>query len=769
MNKQIPIILWLLLISTGVPARPQATAPEARMKSWQIHQRLERESPFRDLEWRAVGPRFCGGRIESVAVHPDDPFTIYVGVGAGNIWKSSNNGVTWEPIFEHESTFTIGEVAIAPSDPNILYVGTGEVLMARSSYAGTGVFKSTDAGRTWENVGLHDSHHIGRVLIHPENPNIVYIAAIGHNFSYNQERGLFKTTDGGKTWDRILYISEKVGVIDVEMDPEDDSILYAAAWERDRKPWGHVAAGEGSALYRSKDAGRTWAKLVNGLPDGAHVGRIGVEIAPSHPETVYVLLENRTPRPETEERTERRRRPMTVGGEVYRSDDRGETWEKVNRDYLGTSIGYDWNLLRVSPDDENEIYVGGNRFLLSKDGGKSYTQIGGTVVHLLSKPKREFSLDQHALWIDPKNSDRIILGNDHGLYISYDRTRTWLHVNNLPITEFYAISVDTARPYNIYGGNQDNAAVMGPSTHTPADGEDDPWRYIYLDRWGGGDGFVTLADPTEPDMVYYFSGRSVFRKNMKTGEQGDNIAPQAREDLEGLRFNWMVPFFISPHDSSRLYYGANKVFRSDDKGETWTCISPDLTTDPGPDRQGNVPYGTLTTLSESPLEAGLMYAGSDDGNIQVTRDGGANWTLVNSGLPAKWVSRVTASHFEPGTVYATLTGYREDDFSSYVYLSTDFGKTWVSIASNLPAESANVIQEDPKVEGILYLGTDLGIYVTLDRGKTWHSLSSRLPTAPVHDLAVHPRDDELVIGTHGRSCFILDVEPIRERRMELME
>jgi photosystem II stability/assembly factor-like uncharacterized protein len=496
------------------------------------------------------------------------------------------------------------------------------------------------------------------------------------------------------------------------------------------------------------------------------VGRIGVEIAPSHPETVYALLENRTLRPETEEQTEGRRRPRTMGGEVYRSDDKGETWEKVNKDYLGTSIGYDWNLLRVSPDDENEIYVGGNRFLHSKDGGKSHTQIGGTVVHLLSKPKREFSLDQHALWIDPKNPDRIILGNDHGIYFSYDRTRTWLHVNNLPITEFYAISVDMARPYNIYGGNQDNAAVMGPSTHTPADGEDDPWNYIYLDRWGGGDGFVTLADPTDPDMVYYFSGRSVYRKNMKTGERGDNIAPQAREDLEGLRFNWMVPFFISPHDPSTLYYGANKVFSSDDKGKTWACISPDLTTDPGPDRQGNVPYGTLTTLSESPLEAGLLYAGSDDGNIQVTRDGGANWTLVNSGLPAKWVSRVTASNFEPGTVYATLTGYREDDFSSYVYLSTDFGKTWVSIASNLPAESANVIKEDPKVKDILYLGTDLGVYVTLDRGKTWHSLSGRLPTVPVYDLVVHPRDDELIIGTHGRSCFVLDVNPIRERRTD---
>ena len=761
MRKISSLILSIILSSLVSLAQNNATDAKTRMESWEHHVKLKKESIFKDLVWRAVGPSFCGGRIESIAVHPSHPYTIYVGVGAGNIWKTVNNGITWEPIFENESTFTIGEIAIAPSNPNIIWVGTGEVLMARSSYAGTGVFKSTDAGKTWKNMGLRDSHHIGRVLIDPQNPDVVYVAVIGHNFSFNEERGLFKTTDGGETWDKILYISEKVGVVEVEMDPSDSEILYAAAWERDRKPWGHIVGGEGSGLYKSTDAGRTWKRLTNGLPVGKHVGRIGVEVSLSNPKVVYVLLDNQTLRPEKDQTPGRR--PRSIRGEVYRSDDKGQTWRKVNQDYLGTTIGYDWNLLRISPDDEDEIYVGGNRFLHSKDGGRTYRQIGGTVVHLLSKPKREFSLDQHALWINPSKPESLILGNDHGLYFSYDRAESWLHMNNIPITEFYAISVDMEEPYNIYGGNQDNAAVWGPSTHVVEDGVDDPWKYIYLDRWGGGDGFVTLADPTDSDSVYYFSGRRVYRKNLKEGTRKE-VSPQAKERIPGLRYNWMVPFIISLHDPSTLYYGANKLFKSVDKGNTWSCISPDLTTNPGTDKQGNVPYGTQTTISESPIKESLIYVGTDDGNIQVTRDGGKSWTLIKAGLPSKWVSRVTASRYDQGTVYVALTGYREDDFEKYLFMSTDFGQTWISIARNLPAESINVVKEDPKKEQILYVGTDLGVYVSLNRGKTWHSLCNHLPTTPVHDLVIHPRDDELVIGTHGRSCFILDVKPIQNRK-----
>jgi photosystem II stability/assembly factor-like uncharacterized protein len=760
MNSKRLLLVALAASLFTAAALAQSTDAKTRLTSWDRHLRLKAESPFKDLAWRAVGPAFCGGRIQSLAVHPARPYTLYVGVGSGNVWRSDNNGLTWTPIFENESTFTIGEIAIAPSDPDVVWVGTGEILMARSSYAGTGVFKSTDAGKTWTNMGLHDSQHIGRVLIDPKDANTVYVAAIGHNFSTNAERGLFKTTDGGATWSKILYVNERVGVIDAEMDPVDRNILYAAAWERDRKPWGHVAAGAGSGFYKSTDAGKSWRKITRGLPDGKDLGRIGVEIAPSNPKVLYILLDNETLRPGDPQA--RDPRPQPIRGEVYRSDDRGESWMKVNAGELGTTIGYDWNLMKVCPDNENEIYVAGNRFLMSRDGGKTYTQIGGAIVPLLYKEKREFPLDHHALWIDPANPDRILLGTDHGLYVSYDRTKTWLLNNNLPITEFYAVAVDEEKPYNIYGGNQDNAAVVGPSTSRLDPEAPNLWKHVYLDTWGGGDGFVTLPDPTEANKIYYFSGRMVFLKNMVDGKQV-NVTPRPPASETGLRYNWMVPFVISPHDPKTLYYGGNKLFRSNDKGAHWEIISPDLSTDPGPERQGNIPYGTLTTVSESPLQPGVIYAGTDDGNVQVTRDGGKTWTLIVQGLPSKWVSRVTASGHEAGTVYAALTGYREDDFRTYLFKSTDYGRTWTSIAGNLPDEPVNVVKEDPEKEGILYIGTDLGVYATLDGGATWVSLCNSLPTAAVYDLVVHPRDGELVIGTHGRSIFVLDIAPVRER------
>jgi photosystem II stability/assembly factor-like uncharacterized protein len=758
MKRRILILaaLGALLIPVFGPAQPMDV--RARMASWDLHLKLEGESVFKDLVWRAVGPAFCGGRIQTIAVHPARPYVLYVGAGSGSVWKSENNGLTWASIFDKESTFSIGEVAIAPSNPDIVWIGSGETLMARSSYAGTGVFKSTDAGRTWRNMGLQDTQHIGRVLIDPKDSETVYVAAIGHLFSTSEERGLFKTTDGGRTWSKVLYVSDRVAVIDAEMDPSDARTIYATAWERDRKPWGHIVAGPGSGIYKSVDAGRTWKKLDRGLPSGKDLGRIGIEIAPSNPRVLYALLDNealREPEPGTRERG-----PQPIRGEVYRSADAGETWAKVNTGPLATTIGYDWNILRISPQDENEIYVAGNRFLTSRDGGRTYRQVGGTIVPLLYKENRDFPLDHHALWIDPANPDRIILGTDHGLYFSYDRTRSWLLVNNLPITEFYAISVDMEKPYNIYGGNQDNAAVVGPSTSRLEPDGPNRWTHIFLDPWGGGDGFVTLPDPTDSSKVYYFSGRTVFLKNRLDSAEV-NVTPRPSPSDSALRYNWMVPFIISPHDPRTLYYGANRLFRSMDKGASWQIISPDLSTNPGPEKRGNIPYGTLTSLSESPLQPGLIYAGTDDGNVQVTRDGGSIWTLIKAGLPAKWVSRVTASQYERGTVYAALTGFRENDFSTYLYISKDYGKTWSSIAANLPAEPVNVVREDPRKPGILYIGTDLGVYVTLDGGKAWQSLCHHLPTAAVVDLAVHPRDGELVAGTHGRSIFVLDIKSIQ--------
>lgn len=755
------LFLWFIgnIFSFSFALQSKASSPEERLRSWEQHQRLKQESPFKDLKWRAVGPEFQGGRIEAIACPTADPSTIYVGVGAGNLWKTINNGTTWEPVFENESTFSIGSIAIAPTDPNIVWVGTGEILMARSSFAGTGVFKSTDAGKTWTNTGLPDSHHVPRVLIDPKDPEIVYVAALGHNYGYNQERGLFKTTDGGKTWEKILYISEKVGIIEVVMDPEDNQTLYAASWERDRKAWNNIITGPDSGLYKTTDGGKTWQRLTQGLPTGAHIGRFGLAIAPSNPKVIYALVDNHTPRGEGRRR---------YRGEVYRSDDKGATWSKTHEGDVPTAIGYDFCLVRVAPDDEDEIFICGNKLIRSRDGGKTFEPTGETIVHLLPHDIRVMHLDMHELWIDPRDPDRLLLGNDGGVYISNDRSDTWLHLNNLPIGEFYAISVDMAEPYNIYGGTQDDAALFGPSTHNIADrlteyGVDDPWQHVYLDRWGGGDSYFTELDPTDPNTIYYEHQFGEFRrKNMQTGET-KSIKPQAQEGEPPLRRNWMTPYIISFYNPRALYYGAHKLYKSLDRGDSWTCISPDLTSDPGPEKQGNVPFGTITSLSESVLKPGLLYAGTDDGNIQVTRDDGKHWSLINTGIPPKWISRVIASRHETGTVYVSLTGYREDDFEKYLYISRDFGRTWKSIAGDLPAESINVVREDPQDKNILYVGTDLGAYVSLNRGQNWFSLCNHLPTTPVHDIVIHPRENEMVIGTHGRSCFVLDIKPVQEK------
>ena len=680
-----------------------------------------------------------GGRIESIACPPEKTSVLYVGAGSGNLWKSENNGTTWKPIFDDESTFAIGDVAVAHSDPDTVWVGTGERLMARSSYAGTGVFKSADAGRTWRNMGLRDTHHIARVVIDPKDADVVYVAAIGHLYSFNEERGLFKTSDGGRTWNKIVYVDEKTGVIDLAVDPGDAQTLYASTWEHDRKAWRQVAYGRNSGLHKSTDGGRTWKRLTNGFPVGKHVGRIGVDVAAKDSKIVYAIVDCR-------------------GDEegVYRSADGGESWTKVNRGRV--PAGYDLCLIRVSPDDVNEVYVPGQRTLHSRDGGKTWSQIGGTLVHLLEHGSKVLHLDAHAFFIDPDDTDHLILGNDGGLHVSYDRGASWLHLNNIPIGEFYAVAYDMARPFRIYGGTQDNAALFGPSTHVPADGDPDPWRHVYLDQWGGGDSYFTLVDPKDPDTIYYEHQFGVLRrKNMATGAT-KSIRPRARRGEPTLRFNWMTPFFISHFDSNTLYCGANLLFKSVDRGDTWKAISGDLTTDPGPNRKGNVPFGTITTLSESHLARGLLYAGTDDGRVHVSRDDGATWKRIDAGLPDKWVSRVVASRHAKGTVYVTLTGYREDDFSSYVNRSTDFGATWSSLEANLPGESINVIGEDPERKEILFVGTDLGCYVSIDAGRQWESLCNHLPTTPVHDLFVHPRDGKLVIGTHGRSVYVLDVK-----------
>ena len=743
----------------------QATTADARMRAWQAHVELRDASPFRPLHWEMLGPSLQGGRIEAIAVAAPGSGTIYVGPGGGNVWKTTNNGMTWEPIFEHESAFAIGDIAVAPSNPNIVWVGTGEVQPRHSgpAYSGTGVFKSTDGGRTWRHMGLVDTHHIGKIVIDAKNPDIVFVAAMGHSWSSNAERGVFKTTDGGVTWTKSLYLNDRTGAIDLVMDPSDPKILYASLWQ--------IVSGPGSGIHKTTDAGKTWTKLGNGLPDGP-LGRSNLDIARSNPRVVYAFLDNAAPPPAPAGAQPRARARPTIGGEVYRSDDKGATWHHANTDDIYEVFGiYGWKFcdIRVAPDNDNEIYILGNRMYHSTDGGRTYKRIGETIRRVNPIPGTAMHLDHHELWIDPANPARLVLGNDGGVFTSWDRGNTWLHLNNLPIGQFYFVTVDHADPYTIFAGTQDNGAFMAASTWRPDDepGANDAWRYVWLDKWTGGDAFVTLPDPTDPRWVYYEHQNGNMRRIDITagipfsgGPATESVRPQPAHGEKPYRFGWFTPFLISQHDPKTLYAGANVVLKTINRGVEWRPISPELGETPGGER-AVVPYGSITTLSESRFAPGMLYAGTEGGHVWVTRTDGAQWTDVSAGLPRKWVTRVVASQHDVDTVYVSMTGYREDDFTAYLYRSTDFGATWTPISNNLPAESINVVREDPKRRDVLYVGTDAGVYVSLDRGATWLSLCADLPTTPVVDLVVHPRDDEIVIATHGRSLFLLDVRPVQ--------
>jgi photosystem II stability/assembly factor-like uncharacterized protein len=764
MSRTPGTALVAVLLLCAAPDAIQAPVND-RLQAWDAHLRLLNASPFHGLHWEALGPSMQGARIETIAAASPGSTTIYLGPGAGNVWKTTNNGITWEPIFEHESAFAVGDIAVAPSNPDIVWVGTGEVQPRHSgpAYSGTGVFKSTDGGRSWRHMGLADSHHIATIVIDPRNPAVVYVAAMGHFWSPNAERGVFRSSDGGRTWTKSLYVSDRTGVIDLIMDPADSRTLYASAWQ--------MVSGPESGIYRTTDGGRTWKKLTGGLPAGS-LGRTGLDIARSNPRVLYAFVDNNAPYSGNEkDRT-------IVGGEVYRSDDRGESWRRANTDNLYPVFGiYGWKFcdVRVSPDNENEIYILGNRMFHSTDGGRTYRRIGETIRRVNALEGTAMHLDQHDLWIDPANPARLFLGNDGGLFTSYDRGETWLHLNNVPIAQFYTVAVDMADPYTIYGGTQDDGALYVASTHRLDDepAANDAWRHVWLDRWTGGDAFVTLPDPTDSRMVYYeHQNGAMLRMNLAAGipfsggPASENIRPRQPRDEKPWRFGWYTPFFISHHDPRTLYAGANVVLKSANRGVSWRAISPDLGESPGGER-AVVPYGAITCLGESPFSPGILYAATEGGHVHVTHNDGADWKQVSSGLPAKWVTALIASGHDAGTVYLSMSGYRQDDFTPYLFRSDDFGATWVPIAGGLPGEPINVIREDPKRRDMLYVGTDAGIYVSLDRGTTWLSLCADLPTTPVMDLVVHPREDELIVATHGRGMFLLDVRPIQATTGEI--
>jgi photosystem II stability/assembly factor-like uncharacterized protein len=716
------------------------------------------------FQYRSIGPTKQGGRVTDIAVSQRNKKMFFIATASGGIWKTVNNGTTFHPVFDKQSTSVIGDVEVAPSDDTIVWAGTGESSLRNSTNSGEGVFRSQDGGKTWEFKGLKESHHIGRIIIHPANPDIVYVAAQGHLYTENPERGVYKTTDGGRNWTKSLEVTvngRHIGAADIVMDPENPDILYASSYDRLRKPWTFTTAGPGSRIYKTVDGGTTWKKLTRGLPDGM-LGRIGLDIYLRNSDILYATIDNaNSPGISTEERYEELRagrRPAvpTIGHQVYRSDDRGESWRLVSAQ--GESVGGRSNYygqIRIDPNDENHLYVLSVSVRESFDGGQSWNNA------------YEFKDDHHALWIDPDDSDHILLGNDHGIGITYDGGETFRHPDELPLAQLYAIGVDMDYPYNVYGGTQDNGSWKGPSTKkgmSPIRFED--WEHI-----GGGDGFYHQVDPGEGQWIYsesQFGG--IQRIDRKTGRRKGI----RYRNGQGIRFNWNAPILISPHDNDVIYHGANKLLKSDFRGENWYEISPDLTTnDPMKiNGVGAVRYCTITTVDESSVQPGVIWVGTDDGNVQLTLDGGSTWTKMNDNItenPGYWISRVIASHHDAGTAYVTYTGFYHNDPKPYVYKTADFGKSWRSIAYDLPDEPVNVIREDRKNRNLLFVGTDKAVHVSIDGGEHWSRMQNNMPAQPVHDLVIHPRESDLVVGTHGRGFFLTDISPLQEITPGLLE
>jgi photosystem II stability/assembly factor-like uncharacterized protein len=690
-----------------------------------------------------------GGRVTDLAVFEKNPALMYVATASGGLWKTVNGGTTWAPVFDHETTASIGAVAVAEGDANLVWAGTGEANPRNSVSWGDGVYKSTDGGKTWKNMGLPESHHIGRVVIHPTQPDVVYVAALGHLWGPNPDRGLYRTCDGGKTWRKVLFVNANTGVIDVVMDPANPRTLYAAAYQVRRDGFGGgnpaVQTGPGGGLFRTTDGGQTWQKMTKGLPRRP-LGRCGLAISRKNPRLLYAV--GQTDKTDDSDLGQMAKTGSDASrGGVFRSTDRGQSWTKLN-DLCPRPFYF--GKIRLDPADVRRVYVLGAWLHLSTDGGRTFAKTDGAATA---------HNDHHALWIDPRNSRRMVLGGDGGLHFTHDQGATWSHCRNLPIGQYYAIGVDMSLPYRIYGGLQDHGCWGGPSaTRTQGISASD-WY-----KMRKGDGQCCQVDPTNPNSVYAAIHYGQLRRlDLRTGAS-KKITPRPGPKAPKYRFNWTAPLLLSPHNSRVLYFGGNFVFRSPNRGNKWSVISPDLTRGrPGPSKDSG---HTLTALAESPLRRGLLYAGTDDGRLHLTTDGGGRWTELTPRLPHVlpefWVSRIECSHFAAGTAYLALDRHRLDDRSVYLFKTTNYGYSWKSLAGNLPSGGpVRVIREDPRNRNLLYVGTEFGLFISLDGGRRWLPVRG-LPTVPVPDLVVHPRDQELVIATHGRSLYVLDVVPLQE-------
>ncbi|TVZ56451.1 sortilin (neurotensin receptor 3) [Lutibacter sp. Hel_I_33_5] len=817
--KTLSTIICLIFCALSLKSVAQQVATPASTikKGIEAKEKLEKTSLVKNIAFTNIGPTIMSGRVVDIDVNPNNTTEFYVGYASGGLWYTNNNGTTFTPVLDTSSTQNVGDIAIDWKNGTI-WVGTGENNSSRSSYAGIGILKSTDKGKTWTNVGLTDSHHIGRILINPNNPNEVIVGALGHLYSANQERGIYKTIDGGKTWSKKLFIDDNTGIIDIQPAPNNFNVLYAASWERERKAWNFDGDGSNSAIYKSSDAGNSWTKISenNGFPTGNGVGRIGLAVFNEN--VAYAFHDNQFRRKE-EKKKDKTSNALTkddfkkmsvsdflkltdkklntylktngfqekyraenvkqmvrsgnvkpvdlakylenansllfdtpvIGAEVFKTTNGGKSWKKTHEGYLDDlyySYGYYFGEIRVDEQDENGIYVMGVPILKSKDGGKTFTSISKENVHA----------DHQTLWVNPKKQGHLIDGNDGGLNLSYDDGESWTKLNVPSVGQFYAIYADNQKPYRVYGGLQDNGvwvakhnARINKRWHQSGQ---NPYESIM-----GGDGMQVQVDDRNPNIVYTgYQFGNYFRIDRESGKN-KYIQPKHQLGENPYRFNWQTPILLSKHNQDILYLGGNKLHRSLNKGDDWETISNDLTQG---GKKGNVAYGTITTIAESPFQFGLLVVGSDDGLVHISNNGGGSWTNISSTFPKDlWVSRVVASAHKKERIYASLNGYRFDDFTPYIYVSDDSGNTWKNIGSNIPTSAVNVIKEDPANENVLYVGTDNGVYVSFNKGNSWQAFSKNLPNVAVHDLVIQPTAKHLIIGTHGRSLYKVNIAPLQ--------